>query len=248
MPKITEENRRFLLNGTPQTYVLKRSDRRTFAIQIRPDLSIIVRAPKRAKIREIESLLGDRHDWITKNLAEIQQQPAPPQSYRWVTGEHHFYLGRTYPLVIIVGDRPSIQLQNDQFQVIVPNPEDFESIQFLMHRWYKTQAKSLFRERLAQWIDHSQSILQLPQNPMPMRIRLMKTRWGSCSSRGNINLNLALIRAPLDCIDYVIVHELCHFREMNHSKKFWQLVTDCLPDWQHRKKRLRQLEPELLRR
>lgn len=247
MPKIPEENRSFLLNGMTQAYVLKRSDRRSFAIQIRPDLSIIVRAPKRAKIREIESLLGDRHHWITKNLAEIQQRPTPLPDYRWVTGEHHFYLGRTYPLVIIVGDRPSIQLQNDQFHLTVPNPEDPESIQSLMHRWYQTQAKALFRERLAQWVDQSQSILQL-QNPMPIRIRLMKTRWGSCSSRGNINLNLALIRAPLDCIDYVIVHELCHFREMNHSKKFWRLVTDCLPDWQHRKRRLRQLEPELLRR
>lgn len=246
MPKITEEHRNFILNGTPQVYVLKRSDRRTFAIQIRPDLSIIVRAPKRAKIRDIESLLDDRQHWISKNLAEIQQRPAPTP-YRWVTGENHFYLGRAYPLVITVGDRHRIQLHNDQFQITVPNPQDIESIQSLMHRWYRTRAKSLFRERLTEWINHSQSTLNLHQNSIPIRIRLMKTRWGSCSSRGNINLNLALIRAPLACIDYVIVHELCHFREMNHSKKFWRLVTDCLPDWQHRKQVLQQLEPELLR-
>ncbi|NJN72563.1 MAG: M48 family metallopeptidase [Limnothrix sp. RL_2_0] len=248
MPKITEEHRRFLLNGTAQPYVLKRSARRTFAIQLRPDLSIIVRAPKRAKIKDIEDLLRDRHDWITTNLAEIQQQPSPPPPYRWVTGENHYYLGHAYPLMITVGDRPHIQLHNEQFQITVPNPQDIELMQTLMHRWYRTRAKALFRECLAQWVNHSQPILQLDHQPIPIRIRLMKTRWGSCSSRGNINLNLALMRAPLVCIDYVIVHELCHFREMNHSKKFWRLVTDCLPDWQHRKQILRQLEPELLRR
>ncbi|MGB2923687.1 MAG: SprT family zinc-dependent metalloprotease [Limnothrix sp.] len=247
MGKITEEQRHFLLNDQRYLYCLKRSDRRTLAIQIRPDGEIIVRAPRKVSLDHIQQFLGDRHHWITKHLQTIAQRPAPQPPYRWIAGEQHFYLGELYSLRLIAGDRPNVRLTNDYLQIIVPEPKDAASIQTALQKWYRSQAKLIFRERLEQLSKKNRPILQLEQQQIPIKIRQMKTRWGSCSCRGNINLNLALIKAPLCCLDYVLVHELCHFREMNHSDRFWQLVTACLPDWRRHQMKLRELEAQLLR-
>ncbi len=91
-------------------------------------------------------------------------------------------------------------------------------------------------------LDKTKAIPDISDRPITLKIRPMRTRWRSCSSKGNINLNLDLIKAPPTCIDYVIIHELCHLREMNHGKQFWRLLSQCLPDWEKRKQRLTQLD------
>jgi predicted metal-dependent hydrolase len=115
-------------------------------------------------------------------------------------------------------------------------------IESLMQQWYKEHAISIFEEHLQKCIHQSKSILELSQVAITLKIRPMKSRWGSCNNQGKINLNLELIKAPLDCIDYVIMHELCHLKEMNHSKKFWQLLSQSMPDWERRKAKLSKLE------
>ncbi|ANV89129.1 M48 family metallopeptidase [Picosynechococcus sp. PCC 7117] len=244
MPKapITEEKRQFSLYGETLPYLLKRGDRRTLQISIHPDKSIVVHASHKVALTDIDNLLAKRNRWIDKTLRKIDQLPAPPSKRQYISGEIHHYLGRQYRLNITQGESNSIKLQGGYFQIIVPDPANRDHIKALLQQWYKDHATLLFQRHLAECIKKTQHILDLGDRPINLKIRPMRTRWGSCSSRGNINLNLDLIQAPPSCIDYVIIHELCHFREMNHSKKFWRLLSQCLPDWEQRKQKLAQTE------
>ncbi len=229
------------LDGEIHVVTLKWSDRRkTIQISINQEQQIIVHAPSRLKMTEIEALLEKRTMWLQKNLQKVAESSAKKFVPQWMDGECHFYLGEQYPLKLEYGDRLHFDLEDDVFRVCILEFGDRHQIQFLMRRWYQRQAKTLFRERLDYWTEKTKPILELEQKSIPLRIRVMKTRWGSCSSLGRINLNLQLIQMPLGCLDYVIVHELCHFREMNHSKRFWDLVTQCMPDWQSRRAALKQ--------
>jgi predicted metal-dependent hydrolase len=110
--------------------------------------------------------------------------------------------------------------------------------------WYRHQAKQIFAERLIVCYEQARHLgIPYPQ----VVVREMKTRWGSCSGRTDrINLNTRLVQAPLACVDYVILHELCHFREHNHSSRYYQLLTSILPDWRHHKATLRDIGRRIL--
>ena len=223
----------FSLAGEDLFIALKWSDRRkTIQISIDRQQQIIVHAPRQVPLTQIQSLLLERTDWLVQNRQKVEASVAKKFVPQWSDGEVHHYLGKAFPLKIQQGDRLHCELGNDAFQICVGQIEDKRKIQFLMRHWYQRQAKILFRERLDHWLTETRPVLKLSQSTIPLRIKTMKTRWGSCSSLGRINLNLQLIQMPLDCLDYVIVHELCHFREMNHSKKFWSLVEECFPSWQ----------------
>lgn len=239
---ITKENRTFFLYGEQQSYTLYRSDRKTLQITIDPNRNITVRAPKQTEIKEIEAVLDKRTPWINKTLKEVAQLPPPVPPRQWISGETHRYLGRQYRLRILEGDSPEVKLKGAFFQVTVPNTEDKAHIEKLMMQWYKDHAFPIFQQRLQQCQQQSKAFLGLHNTDIPLLIRLMKKRWGSCTSTGRIVLNLELIKAPLDCIEYVIMHELCHFKEMNHSSRFWRLLDQCLPDWKRRQKKLDRFE------
>lgn len=244
MPRttITEERQKFSLYGEEKSYVLKRGDRRTLQIAIHPDKTIIVHAPRKAELTEIDNILQKRNHWIDKTLRKLDQLPDPLPKRKYISGETHRYLGRQYRLKITKGQTNSVKLKGGYFQIVVPDPTDSAHIKVLLDQWYKDHAKSIFQKHLDECIHKTKAILDLGEHPINLKIRPMQTRWGSCSSKGNINLNLELIKAPSTCIDYVIIHELCHLREMNHSKKFWRLLSQCLPDWEKCKQKLAQLE------
>lgn len=239
---IITENHTFFLYGKEVNYTLYRTERRTLQIAIHPDSKIIVRAPKTINIEEIEAILNKRNPWIHKTLTKIAQLPPPLPPRQWISGETHRYLGRQYRLKIIKSHTIRVKLKQGFFNITVPNPDDKPTIEKAMNQWYKDHAAPIFLQRLHQCQQESKAFLGLHKTEIPLVIRQMKTRWGSCTSTGRITLNLELIKAPLDCIEYVIMHELCHLKEMNHSSKFWQLLDQCMPDWERRKKRLHQLE------
>lgn len=231
----------FSLAGEDLFVVLKWSDRRkTIQISIDRQQQIIVHAPRQIPLKQIQNLLLERTDWLIKNRQKVQARIPEKFVPQWINGEIHYYLGEGFPLNIRQGDRLHCDLEQNAFQICVGQIEDTRKIQFLMRHWYQRQAKILFRERLDYWQAQTERLLKLDQAKIPLRIKTMKTRWGSCSSLGRINLNLQLIQMPLDCLDYVIVHELCHFQEMNHSKRFWSLVAQCFPNWQHSKTLLKE--------
>ena len=122
--------------------------------------------------------------------------------------------------------------------VWVSNPAQRQQVKRLVDSWLREKAEAIFASLLAECLDMTAAI-GVRAAP-PLRIRQMKRRWGSCSSRGVVTLNPDLVAAPKDCIKYVIIHELCHLVEMNHSKRFYKLLGGLMPDWKSRKERLNQ--------
>ena len=210
-------------------YVLKRQKRKTLALHVLPDASVEVRAPRWLPNYEIVNFVERRADWIIKQrhkqLQKVQQQP------RFDSGQYHPFLGQRYPLHCQQSHRHSVELCDSVLVINVREPENREQVQRALEKWYRQQAIGLFEERLFACFERFPEWFQHKYAMPTIIIRKMRRRWGSCSSRGDVTLNLELIKKPLPCIDYVIVHELCHLEVFNHSPHFYRLLAQVLPDW-----------------
>lgn len=210
-------------------YVVKRQRRKTIALHILADGGVEVRAPKWVPRAELAAFVEARSDWVVEQrrgvLRKLDQRP------RFVDGGKHFYLGQQYPLAVSRGGRGQVVLEPDRLRITAADPADADTIQSLLQRWYRRQAESLFEERLFACYERFPDPFQ-DRFPMPeVKIRRMQRRWGSCSSRGVITLNLWMIKMPVVCIDYIVCHELCHLQEFHHGKGFYRLLQQVLPDW-----------------
>jgi predicted metal-dependent hydrolase len=201
-----------------------------------------VRAPLHSDLDLIEAHVRKRAAWILKHQQQFKQKPPPTTTEppRCVDGAALRYLGSTYTLRVQTSKLERVQIDGDQIVVSVRDAANAEQIGARLDRWYRLQAARVFAERLQACFARVEAWgVKLP----PLKIRDMKTRWGSCSSKGSVALNLRLIHQPIDLIDYVVLHELCHLKEMNHSPRFWTLMDRVLPDWRERRKRLNQGTP-----
>lgn len=224
---------------TAVNYELIFSRRKTLGITVYPDGRVVVRAPLGASEAEVQDLVRKKGGWIVKKQQMFEDYPPPPPPRRYVSGESHLYLGREYRLKVVQDSRQSVTLTGDRFLLHVRDSSDLSGKQKLMTEWYRARAREVFAERL----DACYVVAQRHGIPFPeMKIRLMKKRWGSCSSKGNINLNLRLIQTPQSCIDYVIFHELAHLRVLNHSAAFYALLAKMLPDWRERRESLNKVQ------
>jgi predicted metal-dependent hydrolase len=218
-------------------YQLIYSRRKTLGIQVYPDGRVVVRAPRGAPLREIESVVRKKASWIIKKQAAFAQHTPPPPPRQYVNGEMHLYLGQSYPLQIIKNQKEMVELHDGCLLLKVRDEEDLARKQKLLEQWYRAQAKIIFVQRLeAIYPQAAQLGIPFPQ----LKIRKMKSRWGSCSNKGSINLNLRLIQTSISCIDYVIMHELAHLKEHNHSRAYYNLLDNLMPDWRKRREELHQ--------
>ncbi|MCR5830139.1 MAG: M48 family metallopeptidase [Lachnospiraceae bacterium] len=172
-------------------YTLIRSSRRTIAIEVKPDATIVVRAPRRATVREIERIVAAKEGWINKHIEKMKQRKA--------------------------------QLEKSGVA-----PLSDEEIRELAKK-----AATYIPERVRYYA----GIIGVSYGRIT--IRKQKTLWGSCSAKGNLNFNCLLMLKTSELIDYVVVHELCHRKHMNHSKAFWDEVGKVMPDYRERRKRLK---------
>lgn len=207
---------------------ITRSRRKTIGITIDCEGKVKVACPLRTTDKRINDVIREKAPWIIKKLSEIKQRPrAIPKKY--IEGEPLLYLGATYTLRLIRLDscqkKPFIILNDTNIGIVHKDSISEDEIISALKCWYTHQFKTIVLERIAYY----SPLIEV--SPNRITVRQQKSRWGSCSSKGNINLNLRLILAPVNIIDYVIVHELCHMREMNHSKKFWNLVQSIFPDY-----------------
>ena len=213
-------------------YIVRRQRRKTIALHVLPDASVEVRAPKWVPNRELAAFVEQRADWVVARRREAMQKLAQRPSF--IPGQLHYFLGQRYPLSLSRAPRAVVQWEQGVFHVATADPADPAQVERALERWYRQRALGLFEERLFACIESFPAWFQDRYPPPELKIRKMRRRWGSCSSRGVITLNLALVKMPLECIDYVICHELCHLQEFHHGRAFYQLLAQVVPAWKQR--------------
>lgn len=210
-------------------------DRKTLEIAVHPDGNIVIKAPIGTEYTEVQKKVFKRARWIKKQLDYFGQfNPKTPQR-QYIGGETHMYLGRQYRLKIADGEKDGVKLTHGYFFITVKDSPDYEKVKKLLREWYLKRAVVKFSESVERcWTYFDKLNISKPR----IQIRSMKKRWGSLSKKGNLTLNTDLIRAPKDCIDYVVTHELCHLKYHDHSQAFFQLLDRVMPDWEKRKHKL----------
>lgn len=208
------------------------ASRQTLGIEVHPDSRILVRAPVGCPEALIAERVQRRAGWISRQLAEFERYRPRTPARQYVSGESHLYLGRQYRLKFLPGDAGGMKLARGHMLVNLTNP-DPQRVKALMHRWYLDRARAVFSEVLAASLLH----FKLAEQPR-LIVRTMQSRWGSLSPAGTMTLNVNLVRAPRPCIEYVVVHELCHLKHRDHDARFFKLLGQVMPDWEQRKQRL----------
>lgn len=210
--------------------------RKKLAISVHPDMRLEVVAPEGSPTEQVLERVEKRASWILRQRRYFERfQPTHPGP-RYVSGETHLYLGRQYRLKVREGTPETVKLVGRFLHVRTKDYDDRDRIKALLEDWYRDHAERIMLHRLQVCLENAPS-LKRPQQPRLM-IRKMSHRWGSCTKAGNVLLNVGLIRAPIHCVDYVIVHELCHLLVHSHSPQFYRLLSRCMPDWERRKARL----------
>jgi predicted metal-dependent hydrolase len=210
-------------------------DRKNLAITVHPDRSVTVSAPRGHSLEQAVARVYRRRAWIAKQRAFFDRFHPLPVPKRYVSGETHLYLGRQYRLKINRADHADARLCGRYLHVTVPTVADSAATARVVNEWYKSRAALVFQKRLGQCLSSARS---LDLSPPKLEIRRMNRRWGSCSKSGRIALNIDLVKTPPYCIEYVIMHELCHLRCLSHGPAFQRLLSRLMPDWARRKERL----------
>lgn len=211
------------------------SARKTLGIEVYPDSNVVVKAPLGTDPAEVRKRVVKRVRWILKQQHYFHQFDPRTPARQFVGGETHLYLGRQFRLAITAGNQNSVKLSRGYFAVEVKGAASPDKVKSLLEGWSAEKAGIKFAESFdGCWPYFDKRGLMKPR----LQIRRMKKRWGSLSRGGRLTLNTDLIRAPKECIDYVITHELCHLQCHDHSQSFYRLLERVMPDWEKRKHKL----------
>ncbi len=222
---------------TEINFSLFQTDRKTLSIEVNPDTSVNIVAPKTATIDEIQAKVLKRASWIIKQKKYFEAfLPRIPER-QYISGETHLYLGRRYVLKIKKSDINSVKLKAGNIIVSCKNCTQ-QKVKHLLTNWYYAHGEKRFNKIFDNtFLSFNRFKLEKPQ----FEIKRMKNRWGSCTASQRILLNPELIKAPSKCIEYVIIHEICHLVHHNHSKEFYELLSDKMHDWERWKEKLERL-------
>lgn len=223
-----------IINGSEIRYELKRSHRRSVSAHIRRDGVIEVKAPLLYRESDMLAFLNQHRRWIFNHLDRLQN--ADNQQKKYISGEIHYYLGEKYTLQVVESNKNSVFIESNSLIINSKYPENPEYLEVLLNKWYRNQAKKVFAELLPPIIE---KFKKYNVAPAKISIRDMRSRWGSCSRKGNISLNLQLIKLNENCIRQVMVHEMCHLVYFNHQAGFYALMDEMMPDWKLWKKELK---------
>jgi predicted metal-dependent hydrolase len=214
---------------------VKEGPGKNLAVTVHPDLRITAKAPIGFDEKVIWQRLKKKASWIAKQIDYfLEFHPLSPER-KYVSGETHYYLGRQYRLKIKQAKSPQLKLIGGFFVIGLPDIHNNEQAKKLTQNWYAEHAINILQKRFAK---HLPQFVKLGTKEPTVKFKRMKKRWGSYSNKGIIVLNLDLIKTPTHCIDYVIIHELCHSVFTKHDNKFYLLLKKMLPDWEKCKNRL----------
>jgi predicted metal-dependent hydrolase len=212
-----------------------RSRRKTLSLIVKGDGSLVVRAPMRIPKYRIDEFVAEHVTWIEKKQAEMKSLGVV-SAKQYTPGEQFLFLGESFPLEIVKNQKEPLRL-NGSFKLTESASKNAKSV---FEHWYRQQARKIIKERVTTYANGYGFEYQ------GLKITSAKTRWGSCSVKGSLNFSWRLILAPLEQVDYVIVHELVHTIHHNHSEQFWSKVEDIMPDFRERQKWLRKHGPQLM--
>ena len=205
-----------------------KKDVKNITLKVRPNGEAILTAPKTASDEHIKFIIKKRAKWIAQKRAFFASFKMPEKEY--VSGEDFKYLGRSYRLKVVQSKEERVKLQCGYLELFVKDKNDLERKRNLVYEWYNEKATLYFFNILQEF----NKIVK--QDIKSVKIRQMKTRWGSCNPyKSYINLNIELIKKSRACIEYVVFHEIAHLLYPDHSKKFYDYLTLYMPDWQKRK-------------
>jgi hypothetical protein len=228
-------------------FSLRRQPTRTptrVAIHVEPDGRVLVDAPAAAHFAEVLAAVKKRSRWISHHVEAAKARRAHVLPREYVSGEAVHFLGRRYRLKVIVssGAQSDARMHGAYIAVTVPE-RSTSTIRSALDAWYRERARQLFATRLAAVASPLRWVRQLP----PVRLQFMTVQWGSCSPTGRLTLNPLLVKAPRECIDYVLLHELCHLLHHNHSPAFYRTLTRHMPAWRLVKDNLDNLAEQVFR-
>ncbi len=210
-------------------------NRKSLGITVTPDLNVLVNAPNNTSIEKVKEKLQKKAPWIIRQQSFFLSFHPKTPTRKFKGGETHLYLGRQYRLKINQGKIESVKLKGKFIQVTT---SDKARVKQLVNEWYLQNAKTKFHSIAKPIIE---KFKKHKVEPSSMVLREMPTRWGSCTPKGKIILNPELIKAPKGCIEYVIIHELCHLVYYDHTQKFIDLQTREMRDWEKWKMKLEKL-------
>jgi predicted metal-dependent hydrolase len=212
---------------------IKKKKVKNINLRVKRDGTVHLTVPMATSEEFINRFIESKKDWIESKLNYFNERYKETDSVEIVSGESVRYLGNSYKLKVIQDLNEGLKLCDEYIEIHVNDKNDITRKQEILHKWYVERAKDKFLELVNKY----EEVLNEQVNGI--RIKTMKTRWGSCNVRTkNINLNLELIKKPQECIEYVVLHELAHLKHPNHSKQFWEYVGMHMPDWKLRKKKL----------
>lgn len=232
------EQRSIQLGERHISYTLKRSaKRRSIGLQINGK-GLTVSMPLRASEKWLHSVLQEKAGWVVDKLDNWQDKKVTVP--KWEDGETILFRGEQFTLRIVSGlQRAQPQLGASELIIPVYDPANRRAVLGKILRWYKREAEQVFGE----CIEHYAPLMKL--HPKQVKLTAARTQWGSCTAQGVIRLNWQLVTMPLQLIDYVVVHELAHLQEMNHSPAFWRVVEAACPDYRELRKELREWSPAM---
>lgn len=231
--------------NTTIDYKIKRSDEReTLSIAVDPVEGVIVTSPEDVDEDKIKEVVKGRARWIIEKQEDMKEILKPPLEKEFLSGEKLQYLGRRYRLKLIEGEEFFVNLKKGKFMITYPEGLDEKerkiSVRDNLLEWYYEHAEDKLKERVSKYKN------QVGVEPNSVKVKHQQKRWGSCTKNKDLLYNWRVIMAPMSIVDYVVVHELCHLKEKNHTDKFWRMLKSVIPDYEDRKEWLRVNGPRLV--
>ncbi|MFP4698376.1 MAG: M48 family metallopeptidase [Eubacteriales bacterium] len=227
-------------------FELYRKNVKNINLRVKPNMSVVVSANSKVSIDQILKFVKSKAPWILKNINHFKNiSPKQSVKKKYISGETFRYLGKQYRLKLEdIDNKESVKYYQGYIYLYTKDKSNYQHKEKLINNWYKSKAEEKFKDSLNKMYPIIEKYgIKKPK----LKIRKMKARWGSCIiNKNTIILNLELIKAPKHCIDYVVLHELIHFKYRNHNNDFYSFLTSLMPDWKQRKKILNEVAREYL--
>ena len=233
MDQVTKDSIQY--GATVISYDIRFVQRKTLGIWVNPDGTVSLKVPMGSSLEQIRQKIYKRGSWILRQKRFFESFGIPTTERQYISGESHLYLGRQYMLRVKVGNLNAVHYQSNIIEIECRKKNDAG---ILLQTWYRQRANIKFQEYAQPFIEKFSVYGVKPQS---LSLKNMDKRWGYCTIDGHIFLNPRLICAPKCCIEYVIVHELCHLVYRSHSKDFYMLLTKEMPHWEKWKNKLERI-------